>query len=98
MDGIDVSLYQEAVNEVLSSEFEFTKNRVLYLMYRNQDVTLIRDLIEQMGKKSIILYLYEEESDLVRLFSAFDVKTLKHAVQIHKIDKDNLNEIGRAHV
>ncbi len=89
MDGIDLDLYQEAVIEVLSSEFEFTKNRVLYLMYRNQDVTLIRNLIDQMGKKSIILYLYEEESDLVRLFSAFDVTTLKHAVQIHKIDKDD---------
>lgn len=89
MDRVDSNLYQDTVKEVLSSEFEFTKNRVLYLMYRNQDVTLIRDLMAQMGKKSIILYLYEEESDLVRLFTAFDVKTLKHSVQIHKIEKDD---------
>ena len=39
MNGIDLSLYQEAVIEILTSEFEFTKNRVLYLMYRNQDVS-----------------------------------------------------------
>ena len=65
-------LYEDLINEL-----DYDVNRAMYIMYKNQNIQMFDQLFENMGEKSIIVYFYDEISDLFNVLTRFTKEQLK---------------------
>lgn len=72
----DVFIYPD-LQEKLISEIDFQMNRAMYVLYKNYDLNLVGSLLNNLGEKSIVLYFYDDFSDLFSIFSNFSNSQLK---------------------
>lgn len=65
------------LQEKLINEIDFQMNRAMYILYKNYDLNLVGSLLKNLGEKSIVLYFYDDLSDLFSIFSNFSNNNLK---------------------
>jgi len=85
------------IEEKLLTDFDTGRNRALYILYRNQDLKAIEKILNGIGEKSILIYFYKEEEDLLRPFTYFSNDQLKSKVIFIKADLDSSETLNEVH-
>lgn len=85
------------LEEKLLTEFDTGKNRALYILYRNQDLRLIEKMVNGIGEKSLLIYFYKYEYELMRVFTYFTNEQLKNRVNFIKADMESSDMLHEIH-